>query len=97
LLPIVKVLHKNRLRLRQCHSVICYCALTRFSVPILSNTHISLLASYPVAPHLTVVTSTSAQSAVAVPVPDALAASVVPSETAVHETTGVRASSSNGR
>src|SRR5262249_49964278 len=50
-----------------------------------------------VAPHLTVVTSTSAQSGVAVPVPDALAASVVPSETAVHETTGVRASSSNGR
>src|SRR5512145_3001389 len=57
----------------------------------------SALRKWVVAPHLTVVTSTSAQSGVAVPVQDALAAAVVPSATAVHETTGVRASSSNGR
>src|SRR5262249_16006388 len=52
---------------------------------------------HPMAPHLSVVTGTSARSGVAVPVKDVLAASVVPSETAVHETTVVRASSSNGR
>ena len=49
-----------------------------------------------VAPQLTVVTSTIARSNVAVPVKDARAASVVPSETAAHETTAVRTSSSNG-
>ena len=50
-----------------------------------------------VAPQLTVVTNTSARSGVAVPVKDVHAASVVPSETAAHETTAVRASSSNGQ
>jgi hypothetical protein len=50
-----------------------------------------------VAPQLTVVTSTSARSGVAVPVKDAHAASVVTSEAAGHETTVARASSSNGR
>ena len=50
-----------------------------------------------VAPQATVVTNTSARSSVAVPVQDVHAASVVPSEIAAHETTAVRASSSNGR
>ena len=50
-----------------------------------------------VAPQLTVVTRTIARSGVAVSVKDALAASVVPSETAAHGTTAVRASSSYGR
>ena len=53
-------------------------------------------AGQTVAPQLTVVTHTSARSGVAVPVKDVHAASVVPSETAAHETTAVRASSSNG-
>ena len=48
------------------------------------------------APQLTVVTNTSARSGVAVPVQDVHAASVVPSATAAHETTTVRASSSHG-
>ena len=48
-----------------------------------------------VAPQLTVVTSTSARSGVAVLVKDAHAASVVPREGAGHETTAVRAASSN--
>jgi hypothetical protein len=50
-----------------------------------------------VAPQLTVVTNTIARSSVAVPVKDAHTASVVPSETAAHETTTVRASSNNGQ
>ena len=49
-----------------------------------------------VAPQLTVVTRTIARSGVAAPVRDVHAAWVVPSETAAHETTAVRASSSNG-
>jgi hypothetical protein len=49
-----------------------------------------------VAPQLTVVTNASARSSVAVPVQDVHAASGVPSETAAHETTTVRASSSHG-
>ena len=48
-----------------------------------------------VAPQLTVVTSTSARSGVAILVKDAHAASVVPSEAAGHETTAARAASSN--
>ena len=44
-----------------------------------------------------VVTRTIARSGVAVPGKDAPAASGVPSETAAHATTTVRASSSNGR
>jgi hypothetical protein len=50
-----------------------------------------------VAPQSTVVTNTSARSGVAAPVQDVHAASVVPSEIAAHETTTVRASSSNDR
>jgi hypothetical protein len=50
-----------------------------------------------VAPQLTVVTmSTTVQSDAAAPVKDAHAASGVPNEMAAHETTAVRASSSNG-
>jgi len=49
-----------------------------------------------VALQLTVVTNTIARSGVAVSVHDVHAASVVSSETAAHETTAVRASSSNG-
>jgi len=48
-----------------------------------------------VAPQLTVVTSTIVRSGVAVLVTDAHAASVVPREVAGHETTAVRAASSN--
>ena len=50
-----------------------------------------------VAPQLTVVTNTTVQSSVAVPVSDARAARVVPSVAVVQETTAVRALSSNGR
>jgi hypothetical protein len=50
-----------------------------------------------VAPQLTVVTNTTVQSSVAVPVSDARAARVVPSVAVAHETTTVRALSSNGR
>ena len=49
-----------------------------------------------VAPQLTVVTRTIARSGVAESEKDVHAASVVPSETTAHETTAVRASSSNG-
>jgi hypothetical protein len=51
----------------------------------------------PVAPQLTVVTSTIARSGVAMLVKDAHAASVVPREAAAPEMTVVRASSSNAR
>ena len=64
---------------------------------LVNNAGIFPRVEFLVAPHLTVVTSTSARLGVAVPVKDVLAASVVPSATAVHETTVVRASSSNGR
>src|SRR5215471_8675169 len=50
-----------------------------------------------VALHLTVVTSTTAQSDILGHVRDAHAASVGPNERAVHETTGAHASSSNDR
>jgi hypothetical protein len=50
-----------------------------------------------VAPQLTVVTSTIAQSDVAVPVKDARAASVGPSAAVAHETPTVLGRSSNGR
>jgi hypothetical protein len=49
------------------------------------------------APQLTVVTSASTRSSIAVSVKDDHATSVVPSETAAHETTAVRASSSHGQ
>ena len=49
-----------------------------------------------VALQLTVVTRTIARSGVAESEKDVHAASVVPSETTAHETTAVRASSSNG-
>jgi hypothetical protein len=49
-----------------------------------------------VAPQLTVVTRTIARSGVAESEKDVHAALVVPSETTAHETTAVRASSSNG-
>ena len=51
----------------------------------------------PVAPQLTVVMSTTAQSDVLGYAREAHAASVVPSETTAHETTAIRASSSNDR
>jgi rhodanese-related sulfurtransferase len=50
-----------------------------------------------VAPQLTVVTRTIAQSDVAVPVKDARAASVVPSAAAAHETPTALGLSSNDR
>jgi hypothetical protein len=50
-----------------------------------------------VALQLTVVTSTTVQSSVAVPASDARVARVVPSVAVAHETTAVRALSSNGR
>jgi len=50
-----------------------------------------------VAPQLTVVTTTSARSGVAVLVQDVHAASVVPNAAAAHATTTVRASSSTER
>jgi hypothetical protein len=50
-----------------------------------------------VALHLTVVTSTIAPSGISGHVRDAHAASVVPNERAVHETTAVHAPSSIGR
>jgi hypothetical protein len=58
---------------------------------------IALQAAAAVALRLTVVTSTTAQSDISGHVRDARAASVVPNERAVHETTAVHAPSSNGR
>jgi hypothetical protein len=67
------------------------------------NTGLLLLAGFMVvevklvALHLTVVTSTPTQSDISGHARDAHAASVVPNERAVHETTAVHAPSSNGR
>ena len=78
---------------QQAFAAIC----DRANVHNVEDRIIALLSEVWVAPQLTVVTSTIARSGVAVSVKDVHAASVVPSETAAHETTAVRASSSNGQ